>query len=92
MKSKSLEYITTLGKTPEQLPKKYQENLTYYSTLNLDRQYERGSDIVADIERYRGLTAIPAKNNDEEFGKQEAETFDGYLKLFEHFYDDTTAD
>ena len=28
MKSKSLEYITTLGKTPEQLPKKYQENLS----------------------------------------------------------------
>ena len=66
---------------------KYRENLDYYSLLDRHRQNEMGSDIVTDIERYRGLTDILIKNNDEEFSEKAMETFNSYLQKFSHFYE-----
>jgi tetratricopeptide (TPR) repeat protein len=54
-----------------QVAEKYQENLTYYSSLDLDRQFARGSEVVTDIE---------------EFAREEADKFNRYLMLFQHFY------
>ncbi|NAS32131.1 DUF2723 domain-containing protein [Flavobacteriaceae bacterium R38] len=72
----------------KQVVVKYQESLDYYSNFELDKQYESASDIVTDIERYRGLLDIVIANDDETFGKSEVETFNNYLKKFRHFYED----
>ena len=69
-----------------EVAEKYQENLTYYSTLDLDRQYNRGSEIVTDIERYRSLVDLLIIHDDAEKAKEEAERFNQYLMLFKHFY------
>jgi hypothetical protein len=70
----------------QQVAKKYQENLTYYSSLELDRQFARGSEIVTDIERYRSLVDLLIMNDTEEVARKEADKFNQYLMLFEHFY------
>ncbi len=65
--------------------KKYQENLTYYSSLTLENQTRLLDEIVTDIERYRSLVDILVAYNDKEFAMQETEKFNNYLKLFSHF-------
>lgn len=74
-----------------EVAQKYQENLTYYSTLDLDRQYNRGNEIVTDIERYRSLVDQLILNDDEEKAKEEAQEFNRYLMMFQHFYGDPEA-
>ena len=69
-----------------QVAQKYQENLTYYSSLDLDRQFAQGSEVVTDIERYRSLVDLLIMNDTEEFAREEADKFNRYLMLFEHFY------
>ena len=71
--------------------KKYQENLEYYSTLDLDRQYSLGSEIITDIERYRSLVDILILHDDEAMAREEADTFNSYLMKFRHFYRDSQA-
>ncbi len=68
------------------LAKKYQENIEYHSTLNLQRQRELASDIITDIERYRSLIDIIVENNDEKTAIKEAQKFNSYVDLFPHFY------
>jgi tetratricopeptide (TPR) repeat protein len=70
----------------QQVAQKYQENLTYYSSLELDRQFSRGSEIVTDIERYRALVDLLIVNDSEEIAREEADEFNRYLMLFQHFY------
>ncbi|NER12690.1 DUF2723 domain-containing protein [Leptobacterium flavescens] len=67
---------------------KYQESLNYYSQLDLDKQYDHVSDIITDVERYRGLLDIVIANDDETFGRDQVEKFNTYLKQFSHFYDE----
>jgi hypothetical protein len=63
--------------------KKYQENLTYYSSLSLSNQQRMFEEIYTDIERYRGLVdVIIVNDNDEDFIKTEMETFNNTLRLF----------
>ncbi len=76
----------------QQLAKKYQENLTYYNGLDLDKQYELGSDIVTDIERYRGLVDVLRANNDTDFSTKELEIFNTYEKKFPHFYEENLSE
>lgn len=70
----------------KQVAKKYQENLTYYTSLYIDRQYQKGSDIVSDLERYRGLVEILSEHDPALYSK-EKETFNEYIKKFSHFYE-----
>ncbi|NJW52317.1 glycosyltransferase family 117 protein [Salinimicrobium oceani] len=74
-----------------QVARKYQENLTYYSSLELDRQYSRGNEIVTDIERYRSLVDLMIMNDSEEIAREEADKFNQYLMLFRHFYGEPEA-
>ncbi|WP_340075252.1 DUF2723 domain-containing protein [Leptobacterium sp. I13] len=71
-----------------QIAVKYQENLDYYSTLPLDLQYQMASDIVSDIERYRGILDILVINDDEKIGREKVDQFNTYLEKFNHFYRD----
>lgn len=70
----------------EQIAEKYKENLAYYSTLDLERQYNLGNTIVSDIERYRGLVDLLIINQDDEIVQEKAEEFNEHLMLFKHFY------
>ena len=75
-----------------EVAEKYQENLTYYSTLDLERQYSWGSEIVTNIERYRSLVDLLILHDDAEKAKTEAEKFNKYLMLFKHFYGPDTPE
>ncbi|MDO6596385.1 DUF2723 domain-containing protein [Oceanihabitans sp. 2_MG-2023] len=63
---------------------KYQENLTYYSTLEQSKQRELGELIITDIERYKALVDV-VLDYDDELAKTEAKTFTNFLQLFDHF-------
>lgn len=67
--------------------KKYQENLTYYSGLKTKNQEKLFEEIYTDIQRYKGLVDVLVEY-DVEFAKTEGATFNSYLILFKHFYDD----
>ncbi|MEH6407108.1 MAG: hypothetical protein V7767_07495, partial [Leeuwenhoekiella sp.] len=69
-----------------QLAKKYQEKLDYWSTLPLDKQYSYAEDIITDIERYRSLVDLLVANEDREILPEKATEFNSYLRKFEHFY------
>jgi len=69
--------------------KKYQENLTYYSSLSLKNQRRMFEEIYTDIERYRGLVdVIIINDDDEEFIKTEMEAFNKTLRLFSQLIGD----
>ena len=70
----------------EDVAKKYQEKLLYYSELKVQRQYRIADEIISDMERYRGLIDIVIAKDTEEFAKKEAVKFNDYLRLFRHFY------
>ncbi|MFD2822239.1 DUF2723 domain-containing protein [Lacinutrix iliipiscaria] len=63
---------------------KYQENLTYYSSLEQSKQRQLGELIITDIERYKALVDV-VMDYDEELAKTETKTFTNFLQLFDHF-------
>ena len=65
--------------------KKYQENLIYYSQMDIEDQTRLIDDIVTDIERYRSLVDVLVQYQDEDFAMQETQTFNKYLERFSHF-------
>jgi len=68
-----------------QLMKKYQENLTYYSGMKPSEQNEVYINIITDIERYRSLLQIMKDRGDLEFYKQNQPKFNNFNKLFERY-------
>ena len=75
----------------KQVATKYQENLKYYSNLEIDKQYDLAEDIITDIERYKSLVGIVALY-DKEIADEEMEAFRNHLKLFSHFYENDADD
>ena len=65
----------------KEVSKKYQESLTYYGNLKIEKQYRKAEDIITDIERYKSLVDVLLQY-DEELAETEMETFNNYLKLF----------
>jgi hypothetical protein len=65
-----------------EVSEKYQENLTYYSTLSDYNQSQYIQTIYNDIERYRSLVDVTAFYETETFIKAEMEKFNSYLRLF----------
>ena len=77
-----LEATEKARKLYSEVSKKYQENLTYYSTLSEYNQSQYIQNIYNDIERYRGLVDVTAIYETETFTKAEMEKFNSYLRLF----------
>ena len=75
----------------KQVSKKYQENLTYYSTLPKNDQERLFEDVYTDIQRYKGLVDVLIQY-DKEFAKTESDVFNNYLRLFKHFYESEDTD
>ena len=72
-------------KVYKDVTKIYQESLTYYSELDVDNQTYYLDEIVSKIEQYRAFVDILVVNDDKDFAMKETETFNNYLKLFDHF-------
>jgi hypothetical protein len=72
----------------EQVAKKYQENLKYYSGWDVEQQFTYADNIITDMERYRALVDLLFLNGEEEFGRKKAEEFNSYLSLYPSFYED----
>ncbi|RMB58534.1 DUF2723 domain-containing protein [Dokdonia sinensis] len=68
--------------------RKYQEQLTYLSSVSEERQIQYAEEIYTNIERYRGLLDLLIISGDEDLVKEKADEFNNYLKLFSLFYDD----
>jgi len=77
-----LKAIEKARKLYSEVSGKYQENLTYYSTLSEYNQSQYIQNIYNDIERYRGLVDVTAIYETETFTKAEMEKFNSYLRLF----------
>ena len=69
---------------------KYQEYLKYYGNLTIKKQEDNFTEILTNIERYKALVDV-LKGYDMEFAKQESKTFNSYLDLFKHFYEEEPA-
>lgn len=70
-----------------QVVTKYQEQLTYFSSLDMNRQYYYIEDIITDIERYRTFVDIIIRYEDKEIAEEKALEFNDYIQLFAHFYE-----
>jgi hypothetical protein len=64
--------------------KTFLSNLTYYSSLDKNKQRQLGELIITDIERYKALVDV-VMDYDEELAKTETRTFTSFLQLFDHF-------
>lgn len=67
------------------LIRKYQEELTYFSSLKPSEQYTLRVDIVSTIERYRNIIRIADNAKDVDFYKQEKVKFNNFNKMFPNF-------
>tara|TARA_R110002072_G_scaffold260722_4_gene419226 strand:+ start:168 stop:3497 length:3330 start_codon:yes stop_codon:yes gene_type:complete len=70
----------------KEVAKTYQEKLDYYGTFSYTLQRNYLETILMDVERYRSLVGTLLYSENEEFLTSEAETFNSYLKKFQHFY------
>jgi hypothetical protein len=66
----------------KQLAAKYQESLTYFSSLTPEQQGEVYVDIITDIERYRGLLLVMKENKDTAFYNEQRKIFNSYNNRF----------
>jgi Protein of unknown function (DUF2723) len=68
-----------------QLIGKYSEDLNYYSQLSASEQVDIATEIITDIERYRGLLEIMKESGDLAFYNQSKKKFNSYISVFERF-------
>ncbi|GGX13515.1 membrane protein [Aquimarina muelleri] len=68
------------------LAKKYQEQLTYFGSLELKDQYSYAEEIVTNVERYRSVVDLLLINQDREMVEEKADEFNKYLRLFTRLY------
>lgn len=66
------------------LVKKYQENLDYYKSLNVEGQNDLNVEIITDIERYRSLLMI-MQERDPQYYEASKKIFNQYNQKFARF-------
>lgn len=72
-------------KVLNQLTKKYQENLTYYSGMKASDQYYIKMDIITDIERYRSLLLLAQENGDETYYNNARKAWNDFNNKFPRY-------
>ena len=68
------------------IAKKYQEQLTYFGNLDLEKQYEYANEIVSNVEKYRSVVDLLVINRDQKLIKEKAAEFNEYLGMFTRLY------
>ncbi|MDZ4148417.1 MAG: DUF2723 domain-containing protein [Flavobacteriaceae bacterium] len=66
--------------------KNYQEYLTYFNQMSIDKQLTFFDEIITNIERYRSLTDIIVQYHDDGFVEEQLKIFQKHEAYFEHFY------
>jgi tetratricopeptide (TPR) repeat protein len=67
----------------QEVAKKYQERLVYFSGLSRANKRRLIEDIYLEVQRYRALVDAVVVYDDETFVMQETQKFNDYLSLFE---------
>ncbi len=62
--------------------KKYQESLTYFSTLSDQKQTQHIDEISTDIARYRGLIDVLMQYEEQSFVEAEMQKYNNFIRLF----------
>ena len=62
--------------------KKYQESLTYFSSIPEEKQERLIDEISTDIARYRSLIDLLFVYEEEEFVRAEMEKYNNFIRLF----------
>ena len=62
--------------------KKYQESLTYFSTLSDQKQTQHIDEISTDIARYRGLIDVLMRYEEQSFVEAEMQQYNNFIRLF----------
>lgn len=70
----------------QETAKMFQEHLLYFSGLSYERQRNIVSDIITDMERYRGLVQVVIRYDQEEYAENEVEKFNDFIRKFDFFY------
>jgi tetratricopeptide (TPR) repeat protein len=65
-----------------QVAERYQDRLTYYASLDFEKQDALTDEISMDVQRYRSLVDMLVYVGDEDIVQKEAETFNSYLEKF----------
>ena len=61
---------------------KYQESLTYFSTLSDQKQTQLIDEISTDIARYRGLIDVLMRYEEQTFVEAEMQKYNNFIRLF----------
>jgi len=61
---------------------KYQESLTYFSTLSDQKQTQLIDEISTDIARYRGLIDVLMRYEEQSFVEAEMQKYNNFIRLF----------
>jgi hypothetical protein len=72
-------------KTLDQLIVKYQQNLAFYSEMDLSQQSHLAMDIMTDIERYRSLLTVMKDRGDLEYYEKNKPMFNKFNQKFKRF-------
>ncbi len=72
------------------LDKKYQEQITYYASLEIEDQYHNVEAIITQIERYRSVIQLLEIHNQDNLLDEKSLEFNELIKLFPSFYDPKT--
>ena len=75
-----------------QVTTKHKEKLTYFSSLEIQRQYYYIEDIITEIERYRAFVDLVILFEDKEIAEEKALEFNEYIQMFSHFYEGKEQD
>lgn len=73
-------------KVYEETSNMFREHLLYYSGLSFEKQRNIVSEIITDMERYRGLVHLVIRYDQEDYAEKEVEEFNSYIRKFEYFY------
>ncbi|MBL30025.1 MAG: hypothetical protein CMC81_02105 [Flavobacteriaceae bacterium] len=73
-------------KLTSNISKKYSSELNYFSSLNINLQYDMGEEIVTVIERYRTLIEAVLLNKDIEILESELDKFTSSISPFVFLY------
>ncbi len=70
----------------EKVVEKHQEQLNYFGSLSLKRQYEYAEEIVTNIEQYRNMMDLLVLKDDKDIITIKTEEFNQYVRLFANLY------
>ncbi|MEX0290956.1 MAG: hypothetical protein AB3N14_17765, partial [Flavobacteriaceae bacterium] len=76
----------------QKLKRVYTDRLDYYSSLDLEEQYNSIENIISSMEAYRRNVDLVVMNGDKDFAEKETLIFNSHIEKFRHFYEGNTPE